>query len=194
MPGEPAGKRGAGIGFFLFFSSPPRPSTSPPPRPPFRPPRSQDQLRTALALGADRAIHVALGASDADPAPTPRAVAAVLAGIETLPTRGLRNDYVIQGHSHGEHMVCLQYCWQHIRKAARLASDGEVDLDQVRLHDLRHTHASWGVMSGLSLPKVGNLLGHTQPSTTQRYGHFATDPRLEASEQISSKINSALGF
>ena len=126
--------------------------------------------------------------------PINSAVAAVLAGIETLPTRGLRNDYVIQGHSHGEHMVCLQYCWQHIRKAARLASDGEVDLDQVRLHDLRHTHASWGVMSGLSLPKVGNLLGHTQPSTTQRYGHFATDPRLEASEQISSKINSALGF
>ena len=81
MPGEPAGKRGAGIGFFLFFSSPPRPSTSPPPRPPFRPPRSQDQLRTALALGADRAIHVSLGASDADPAPTPRAVAAVLAAL-----------------------------------------------------------------------------------------------------------------
>ena len=49
-------------------------------------------------------------------------------------------------------------------------------------------------MSGLSLPKVGNLLGHSQPSTTQRYGHFDTNPRLEASELISSKINSALGF
>ena len=126
--------------------------------------------------------------------PINSAVAAVLGEVEQLPTRGLRNEFVIQGHSHGEHMVCLQYCWQHIRKAARLASNGEVDLDKVRLHDLRHTHASWGVMSGLSLPKVGNLLGHTQPSTTQRYGHFATDPRLEASEQISSKINSALGF
>lgn len=126
--------------------------------------------------------------------PINSAVAAVLAEVETLPTRGLRNDYVIQGHSHGEHLVCLQYCWQHIRKAAGLASHGEVDLSKVRLHDLRHTHASWGVMTGLSLPKVGNLLGHSQPSTTQRYGHFATDPRLEASEQISAKINSALGF
>lgn len=126
--------------------------------------------------------------------PINSAVAAVLGELEKLPTRGLGNEYVIQGHSLGEHMVCLQYCWGSIRKAACLASNGEVDLGAVRLHDLRHTHASWGVMSGLSLPKVGNLLGHTQPSTTQRYGHFATDPRLEASELISSKINSALGF
>jgi len=52
-------------------------STSP--RPLSRPP--QDQLRTALALGADRAIHVPVGGSDTDPAPSPRAVAAVLAGL-----------------------------------------------------------------------------------------------------------------
>ena len=77
-------RQGKGARASVFFSSFRRrrgPSTSPPPRPPFRPPRSQDQLRTALALGADRAIHVSLGASDADPAPTPRAVAAVLAAL-----------------------------------------------------------------------------------------------------------------
>jgi len=56
------------------------PRTSP--SPPYSPlPSPQDQLRTALALGADRAIHVPLGASDADPAPSPAAVASILAAI-----------------------------------------------------------------------------------------------------------------
>lgn len=125
--------------------------------------------------------------------PINSAVAAVLAEVEKLPTRGLKNEFVIQGHTLGEHLVNLQYCWNHIRKAANLASNGEVDLSGVRLHSLRHTYASWGVMSGLSLPKVGNLLGHAQPSTTHRYSHFATDPRLEASEQASAPIFAALG-
>ena len=126
--------------------------------------------------------------------PINSAVAAALAEVEKLPTRGLKNEYVIQGHTLGEHMVNIQYCWNHIRKAAGLASGGAVDLSKVRIHGLRHTHASWGVMSGLSLPQVGNLLGHAHPSTTQRYSHFATDPRLEASEQAIAPITAALGF
>ncbi len=42
-------------------------------------------------------------------------------------------------------------------------------LDDLRLHDLRHTFASIGVNAGLSLPVVGKLLGHTQVTTTERY-------------------------
>ena len=65
-------------------------------------------------------------------------------------------------------------------------------LEDVRLHDLRHSYASVGATSGLSLLFVGKLLGHTQASTTQRYAHLAEDPVRQAGEQISEAIAAAL--
>jgi len=62
------------------------------------------------------------------------------------------------------------------------------DLDDVRLHDLRHTFASVAVMNGMSLPIVGALLGHSKPQTTARYAHLAADPLREAAELIGKKI------
>ena len=61
-------------------------------------------------------------------------------------------------------------------------------LDDVRVHDLRHTHASVLVSSGLSLSIVGKLLGHSQPITTQRYAHVANEPLRQAVELFSSKV------
>jgi site-specific recombinase XerD len=57
-----------------------------------------------------------------------------------------------------------------------------------RIHDNRHTHASHLVSSGLSLPIVGRLLGHTNPSTTQRYAHLADDPLRDAAEVMARKM------
>jgi site-specific recombinase XerD len=65
-------------------------------------------------------------------------------------------------------------------------------VDDVRLHDLRHSYASVGATGGLSLLFVGKLLGHTQASTTQRYAHLAEDPVRQAGEQISEAIAAAL--
>ena len=62
----------------------------------------------------------------------------------------------------------------------------------VRLHDLRHTYASFGAGSGLGLPIIGRLLGHTQAATTARYAHLDNDPLRRASEAIGGKIAAAL--
>lgn len=65
----------------------------------------------------------------------------------------------------------------------------EANLQNVRIHDLRHTHASHLVSSGLSLSIVGKLLGHTQASTTQRYAHLADEPLRQATSLFGDKIS-----
>ncbi len=97
--------------------------------------------------------------------------------------RTARNPYVICGQRHGQHLVNLEKPWRRIRKRA--------DLDDVRLHDLRHSFASFAVASGLSLPMIGALLGHTQPQTTARYAHLASDPLKQALERVATTIAGA---
>jgi integrase len=104
----------------------------------------------------------------------------VLAGIE----RVLGNPYVIVGAKPGAHLVGLSRPWFRIRERAGLSD--------VRLHDLRHSFASVAAASGLSLPMIGKLLGHTQPVTTQRYAHLAADPMLKASELVGATIDAAM--
>ena len=65
----------------------------------------------------------------------------------------------------------------------------QAGLDDYRLHDNRHTHASHLVSSGLSLEIVGRLLGHTNPLTTKRYAHLADDPLRAAAERFGSKMD-----
>ena len=60
-------------------------------------------------------------------------------------------------------------------------------------HELRHTYASIGVTLGLSLPIVGQLLGHTEWATTQRYAHLAANPVEQATELVGEALRKALG-
>jgi integrase len=46
-------------------------------------------------------------------------------------------------------------------------------LNDVRIHDLRHTFASFAAASGMSLHMIGKLLGHSSAQTTRRYAHLA---------------------
>src|SRR5262249_47714498 len=57
-----------------------------------------------------------------------------------------------------------------------------------RLHDLRHTYASVLASAGLSLPVIGALLGHTQPSTTHRYAHLFDDPLRAATDRAAAIV------
>ena len=66
-------------------------------------------------------------------------------------------------------------------------------LDDVRIHDLRHSFASGGLLVGEGLPMIGKLLGHTQVQTTARYAHLANDPVKSAANRISNRIAEVAG-
>jgi integrase len=105
------------------------------------------------------------------PLPTP-----AVAMLEALPSRG-QNEWVFQGESASGHIVEPAKAWQRIRKRA--------GVPDVRIHDLRHTLASWLVAQGFNLPLVGRALNHTQAATTARYAHLALDPVRAALEQTA---------
>ena len=109
---------------------------------------------------------------------------AALKVLADLP-RADDNAHVIQGGKPGAHLVNLKDPWCAVREAA--------GLDDVRVHDLRHSFASVGAEGGASLPIIGALLGHTQAQTTARYAHLADDPLQAAAADITSRIVAAMG-
>jgi len=112
--------------------------------------------------------------------------APALAILTGLPRLG---RYVIASDSAGakdeKPRADLSRPWRLVSRAA--------GLEGVRLHDLRHTHASIGAAAGLGLPIIGKLLGHSQTTTTARYAHLADDPLRRASDVIGSRIAAAMG-
>jgi integrase len=108
--------------------------------------------------------------------------APALAVLNDLPKAGC---CVIAGISADKPRSDLKKPWKAVSKRAGLTG--------VRIHDLRHTHASVGAGAGLGLPIIGKLLGHTQSATTQRYAHLDNDPLKKASEHIGSRLAAAMG-
>ena len=91
------------------------------------------------------------------------------------------SPYLFPGRKAGQPLKEVKKFWSTVLKESKLES--------VRIHDLRHTHASHLVSSGLSLSIVGKLLGHTQASTTQRYAHLADEPLRKATEVFGNKVD-----
>ena len=65
-------------------------------------------------------------------------------------------------------------------------------IDNLRIHDLRHSFASFAVMAGSSLYDVQKLLGHTDAKMTQRYAHLSDESLQKASETVSAMIDQAI--
>lgn len=95
------------------------------------------------------------------------------------------NPYVLPGKNGESHLVGLQKFWVRVRSAA--------GLDDVRIHDLRHSFASFGANGGDSLLVIGALLGHRSAQATERYAHLSSDPVKRAADRISSEIAELLG-
>ena len=76
------------------------------------------------------------------------------------------------------HVETVYHFWGYLRSQA--------GLQDVRLHDLRHSFASIAVMSGENILTVGRLLGHNDPGTTLKYTHLAHDAVVKAAETVGS--------
>ena len=68
----------------------------------------------------------------------------------------------------------------------------EAGIEDVRLHDLRHTHASHAAMSGVPIPVVSLLLGHSSVRMTLRYAHLGDREIEQAAERVGQGIGSLL--
>jgi integrase len=106
---------------------------------------------------------------------------AALLLLNSLPRFG---DFVVPGDAGDRPRHDLKRVWAAVSRQAKLSG--------VRIHDFRHTFASYGAGSGLGLPIIGKLLGHSQPATTQRYAHLDVDPLRRASNRIGAAISAAL--
>jgi len=82
--------------------------------------------------------------------------------------------------ANGEHRRDVKEAWATLCRRAKISG--------ARVHDLRHTYASVLASAGLSLPIIGQLLGHTTPTTTARYSHLFDDPLRAATQRAGAII------
>ncbi|MEA2120071.1 tyrosine-type recombinase/integrase [Halovibrio sp. HP20-50] len=93
--------------------------------------------------------------------------------LETLwASGGWEGEYVFTNPRTGRPFVSIFHGWDTARKRA--------GLPELRLHDLRHSFASFLVNAGRSLYEVQQLLGHADIRTTARYAHLSRERLFEA--------------
>ena len=92
--------------------------------------------------------------------------------------------YVVAGGRRNRPYAHLTRAWGIARKY--------VGLDDVRLHDLRHSYASLALGRGVPLAVIGKLLGHKNPATTQRYAHLARDAVQAVNDELGAAMQAAI--
>jgi len=105
------------------------------------------------------------------------------AAIEVLEGIKRKGDFVFpanRANAASGHTVGLPRAWRAIRE--------EAGLDDLRIHDLRHSFASFAAEAGASLQLIGKALGHTQMRTTERYAHLRDDPLHALVNEIGERV------
>ena len=112
----------------------------------------------------------------------PRQVALSPAAVRVLSAipRHAGDPWVIAGRRPGTRLANLNASWLVVRARA--------DLEDVRLHDLRHSFASRALALGESLSMIGKLLGHRKVQTTARYAHLAQDTVKASAERVAESL------
>ena len=91
-----------------------------------------------------------------------------------------RSPWVFPGKDSGRHLSQLTSYWHFVRERA--------GVEDVRIHDLRHSYASRALALGESLTMIGRLLGHTDVGSTARYAHLARDAEKVAVARVGDSI------
>ncbi len=91
-------------------------------------------------------------------------------------------EFVFPSDSEVGHVTTIKKGWASLCKAAGITG--------LRIHDVRHSFASFLVSGGASLELIGALLGHTSPTTTARYAHLFDDPQRAAVEKVGAIVES----
>jgi len=157
-------------------------------------------FRLLLLTGARRDEIAALRWSEVDLArkrlvlPPERTKAGGKSGERRIPLNTLALD-ILQAQPRDEdavwvfpaakgksgHTTAAGKVWREkVRPAAELSG--------VRIHDLRHSFASFAVADGASLPMIGKALGHKNSRSTERYAHLADDPLRALSERVAGRV------
>lgn len=145
----------------------------------------RDEVRTLRWEWVDLArcqLRLAESKTGAKAIPLPPGAVQLLA---ELPRHG-SSPFVFPGPSGKHPLSNINRPWDAVREAA--------GMQEVRLHDLRHSFASLGLARGVSLPVLGKLLGHARVSTTERYAHLAKDVVTRAADDVGGRMGELLGI
>ena len=138
------------------------------------------RLNEILTLRWDDVDHTAGelrlrdGKTGARMVPLTPTAAAVLAGIARV------NPWVIAWDRPEGHLSYLSVYWYRVRERA--------ELEDVRIHDLRHSYASRALALSESLTMIGRLLGHADIGSTARYAHLARDTEKISAARVGGSI------
>ncbi len=108
---------------------------------------------------------------------------AALEVLDQLDTNG-KSKWLFTNLVNGERLKSITKTWQSLRK--------EAGLPHLRLHDLRHMHASMLINSGQSLYVVQRVLGHSSPDVSSRYSHLSTESLQQAANSVGAYLDKAL--
>jgi len=97
-----------------------------------------------------------------------------------MKARQVSDGTIVFDNGSGKPLTTVKNLFQRVRE--------EAGLDDFRLHDLRHSFASFLASDGVSLPIIGRLLGHTQVATTSRYSHLLDEPLRLATNRVSRRV------
>ena len=101
--------------------------------------------------------------------------------MELIQARPHTSEFVLPStRDPNKPVVGLQKVWTRIRERA--------GLPDLRVHDLRHSYASFAVQTGANLPLIAKALGHRQTVTTERYAHLGADPVRELAERVGEQV------
>ena len=107
---------------------------------------------------------------------------AVLRGIRCIED----SPWVIPSFRRGTHPAFLHGRWRLMPERAGIGN--------LRIHNLRHSFPSGGLLVGEGLPMIGRLLGHNKVQTTAHHVHFADDPVKSVVNRIASGIAEVAGL